>query len=204
VVEEREKARSPQPAVLPVYANVTPFSVTNQLGNVVTKESLKGKIWMANIIFTRCPGPCAQMTAQMAELQKAVPKEWPVQFVSLTTDPEFDQPKVMAKYADRFKADSSRWWFVTGTKRDMVDLAVKGLLLTTVDKPEGQRDIPEDLFIHSTISVLVDGQGRIRKTFQALPPDAEENEQKAAAYKQGVIVEMRDAIAQLLKEKPSK
>ncbi len=205
VVEQRNKpSQTGATQKLPIYGNVTTFSVTNHLGKVVTKESLKGKVWMGNIIFSRCPGPCAQMTAQMAELQKAVPKDWPVQFVSLTTDPEFDEPKILAKYAEKFKADSARWWFVTGTKRDMVDLAVKGLLLTTVDKPEGQRDIPEDLFIHSTISVLVDREGRIRKTFQVLPSDAEENEQKAAQYKQEIIQEMKSAIEQLINEKPSK
>lgn len=205
VVEQRGKSKA-VPAVpsFPIYGKVTPFSVTNQLGKVITLESLKGKVWLANIIFTRCPGPCAQMTAQMAELQKVVPPDWPVQFVSLTTDPEFDEPKVLAKYADRFKADGSRWWFVTGTKRDMVDLAVKGLMLTTVDKPEGQRDIPEDLFIHSTISVLVDKEGRVRKTFQVLPTEEEDNEQKAAQYKLDIIKEMRAALEQLIKEKPSK
>jgi len=205
VAEQRNKAKSSIALQnFPVYGKVTPFSVTNQLGKVITKESLKGKVWLGNIIFTRCPGPCAQMTAQMAELQKVVPKDWPVQFVSLTTDPEFDEPKVLAKYAERFKADSSRWWFVTATKRDMVDLAVKGLMLTTVDKPEGQRDIPEDLFIHSTISVLVDKEGQIRKTFQVLPPDSEDTEQKAAQYKQDIIKEMRAALEQLINEKPSK
>lgn len=205
VGEQRKKGQIAQTLQnLPIYTTVTPFSVTNHLGKVIGNENLKGKVWVANIIFTRCPGPCAQMTAQMAELQKAVPKDWPVQFVSLTTDPEFDEPKILSKYAEKFKADSARWWFVTGTKRDMVDLAVKGLLLTTIDKPAGQRDIPEDLFIHSTISVLVDKEDRVRKTFQVLPADAEVNEQRDAQYKKQVIQEMKVAIEQLINEKSSK
>jgi protein SCO1 len=188
----------------PVYADVVDFSVTNQFGQVITKESLKGKLWVANIIFTRCPGPCAHMTRQMVALQKAVPADWPVQFISLTTDPDFDNPKVLGKYADKFGADQQRWWFLTGTKRDMVDLAVKGLLLTTLDKPERDRELPEDLFIHSTISVLVDGQGRVRKTLETLPPDNEEGEELAVTYKQDSVKRMREAIEILLKEGTTK
>ncbi|HEY1171167.1 MAG TPA: SCO family protein [Verrucomicrobiae bacterium] len=203
IAEQRGKTKQTASS-FPNYGDVTPFSVTNQFGNVVTKESLKGKLWVANIIFTRCPGPCAEMTRQMAELQKVIPADWPVQFISLTTDPEFDSPPVMAKYADKFGADQKRWWFLTGTKKDMVTLAVGGLKLTTIEKPEGQRDIPEDLFIHSSISVLVDGQGRVRKTLEVLPPDSEEGEEQATVYKQESVKRMKETIEQLLKEGTTK
>lgn len=203
VAEQREKGR--QAAIkFPVYGEVGDFSVTNQLGRTVTKESLKGKLWVANIIFTRCPGPCAQMTRQMAELQKAVPANWPVQFVSLTTDPEFDNPQILNEYGKKFGADPSRWWFLTATKRDMVELAVQGLKLTTIEKPEGQRDIPEDLFIHSSISVLVDGQGRVRKTLEVLPPETEVTEDQVVTYKRESVLRMREAIEHLLMEGTTK
>lgn len=203
VAEQRERSRSAS-IKFPVYGEVTDFSVTNQLGQTVTKESLKGKLWVANIIFTRCPGPCAQMTRQMAELQKLVPADWPVQFISLTTDPEFDSPQILGEYGKKFGADPQRWWLLTGTKRDMVNLAVQGLKLTTIEKPEGQRDIPEDLFIHSSISVLVDGQGRVRKTLEVLPPDTEVGEEQVAAFKRESVQRMREAIEQLLKEGTTK
>ena len=199
VAEQRGKSKQTS-IELPIYGDVTSFSVTNQLGQLVTKESLKGKVWVANIIFTRCPGPCAQMTRQMAELQKAVAADLPVQFISLTTDPEFDNPQILAEYGKKFGADARRWWFLTGTKRDMINLAVQGLKLTTIEKPEGQRDIPEDLFIHSAISVLVDGQGRGRKTFEVLPPETEVSEEQVTAYKQEKVQQIRQAIEQLLKE----
>lgn len=203
VAEQSSKGR-PTPSGFPDYGEVAAFSVTNQHGNVVTRSSLAGKLWVANIIFTRCPGPCAQMTLQMAALQKAIPADWPVQFISLTTDPEFDNPKILSEYGKKFGADSNRWWFLTGTKKDMVDLAVQGLKLTTVEKPEGQRDLPEDLFIHSSISVLVDGQGRIRKTLAVLPPDTEVVEEQIATFKQESVKQMREAIEQLLKEGTTK
>lgn len=203
VVEQRGKSRATA-SRFPNYGAVPAFAVTNQFGEVVTKDTLKGKLWVANIIFTRCPGPCAQMTRQMAELQKVVPKDWPVEFVSLTTDPEYDSPSILAKYADKFGADPKRWLFLTSTKKDMVNLAVNGLKLTTIDKPEGDRALPEDLFIHSTISVLVDGNGNVRKTLETLPPDAEEGEELALTFKQESVKKMREAIEQLLKEGTTK
>jgi protein SCO1/2 len=203
VAEQSGKGR-PIPSGFHDYGEVTAFSVTNQHGNVVTRSSLAGKLWVANIIFTRCPGPCAQMTLQMAALQKAIPADWPAQFISLTTDPEFDSPQILGEYGKKFGADPSRWWFLTGTKKDMLDLAVQGLKLTTVEKPEGQRDLPEDLFIHSSISVLVDGQGRIRKTLAVLPPDTEVVEEQIATFKQESVKQMREAIEQLLKEGTTK
>ncbi|MGV3757897.1 MAG: SCO family protein [Verrucomicrobiota bacterium] len=203
VAEQSGKGR-PAPSGFPDYGEVAAFSVTNQHGNLVTRSSLAGKLWVANIIFTRCPGPCAQMTLQMAALQKAIPAEWPVQFISLTTDPEFDNPQILGEYGKKFGADPNRWWFLTGTKKDMVALAVQGLKLTTIEKPEGQRDLPEDLFIHSSISVLVDGHGRVRKTLEVLPPDSEEGEEAAATFKQESVKRMREAIEQLLKEGTTK
>ena len=203
VVEQRGKSRATSSG-FPNYGAVTDFAVTNHLGQVVTKASLKGKLWVANIIFTRCPGPCAEMTRQMAALQKAVPADWPVQFITLTTDPEFDNPQILARYADKFGGDPKRWWFLTGTKKDMVNLAVQGLKLTTIEKPEGQRDLPDDLFIHSSISVLVDGHGNVRKTLEVLPPDSEEGDAEIATFKQDSVKRMREAIEQLLKEGTTK
>lgn len=186
---------------LPVYGQVQPFSLTNQLEKVISLDSLKGKVWMANIIFSRCPGPCAQMSAEMSALQSAVPADWPVQFVSLTTDPGFDTPEVLEKYGERFKADDSRWWFLTGPKKDIAKVALNSLKLTTLDKEEKDREVPEDLFIHSTISVLIDKKGQLRGSFQVLSPDPDVTEEQAALYRKQSLEQMRKAIEQLLKEK---
>jgi protein SCO1 len=121
--------------------------------------------WLADIIFTRCPGPCARMTQRLRDLQAALPADPRVKLVSLTTDPAFDTPEVLAKYGQRFGADPARWWFLTGDKREIVKLAVEGLKLTTLDKEEAKRESPNDLFIHSTNLILVDQQGRLRASF---------------------------------------
>jgi protein SCO1 len=150
----------------PVYSVLRDFSLTNQNGVVVTLDDLKGKVWVGDIIFTRCPGPCRRMTRDMARLQDLWPKDAPVRFVSLTSDPEFDTPALLKRYADEHKAEGGRWYFLTGTKEAIVDLAVDGMKLTRIEKEERERESVNDLFIHSTIFVVVDKRGQVRATVE--------------------------------------
>ena len=142
---------------------IADFTLTNQANQPVTLADLRGKVWVADIIFTRCAGPCPRMTRQMASLQAALPKDSSARLVTLTTDPDFDAPEVLNKYAERFNADTNRWWFLTGDKREIATLATEGLKLTGFleTKPE-ERMNPADLFIHSTLFVVVDKQARLR------------------------------------------
>lgn len=158
------------PDDLPVISDLGDFSMTNQLGQTIRRADLLGQVWVADVIFTRCPGPCAEMTARMADLQASIPQKWPVKLVSLTTDPDHDTPEVLLQYANRFQADSKRWNFLHASKPDIIDLAVKNMKLVVLDKEEA-RESPDDLFIHSTTLALVDKHGRLRGTFESLPLD---------------------------------
>ncbi|HYG36753.1 MAG TPA: SCO family protein [Clostridia bacterium] len=151
---------------LPVYGQVADFTLTNQMGQIVSLADLRGSVWVADIIFTRCAGPCLKMTRQMKELQAALPANSQTKLVSLTTDPEFDTPSVLKAYADRFGVDPSRWHFLTGSKAQIAKLAVDSLKLTAIEKQPEQREDPADLFIHSTIFVLIDKQGRLRGVYE--------------------------------------
>ncbi len=166
-------SRSNQPAQevpsLPVYAQIADFNLTNQIGRAVSLADLKGRIWIADIVFTRCAGPCPTMTRQMAGLQAALPVA--VQYVTLTTDPEFDTPAVLKSYGEQFGADFGRWHFLTGSKREIGKLAIDGLKLTALDIPAEKRANDADLFVHSTIFVLVDKQARVRGTFESDEPE---------------------------------
>jgi len=151
---------------LPVIGAVADFTLTNQAGRQVTLADLRGKVWVADIIFTSCAGPCPRMTKQMQSLQGALPKESRVQLVSLTTDPGHDTPEVLQKYARHFDADPDRWSFLTGSKSQIAALAIDSLKLTAIEKKPEERTDDADLFIHSTIFVLVDKQARLRAAFE--------------------------------------
>ena len=151
---------------LPIISTIEPFTLTNQSSNLITLDDMRGKVWVADIIFTRCSGPCPQMTRRMELLQAALPKKSGTKLITLTTDPEYDSPEVLKKYGERFNADFSRWQFLTGTKKQLGALAIDGLKLSAEEiKPEQRKD-DSDLFVHSTYFVVVDKQGRMRGVFE--------------------------------------
>ena len=143
---------------------VPEFTLTNQHGQTLSLSNLLGQVWVADVIFTRCPMSCERMTQRMHALQKEVAPRWPVKFVSLTADPAFDSPSVLNAYAKRHGIDQSRWHFLTGLKRDVYELSVHGLKFAVLENTN--RVIPDDLFVHSTHFALVDKRGQIRGVFE--------------------------------------
>lgn len=166
VLSRVQPGRAQSQSALPVISQVADFTLTNQNGRTATLADLRGHVWVADIIFTRCAGPCPRMTKQMKSLQDALPPASRTKLVTLTTDPEFDSPEVLGKYAARFGADTNRWTFLTGTKTGIAALAVDSLKLTAVEKKPEERTDADDLFIHSTIFVVVDKQARLRMAFE--------------------------------------
>ncbi|MBM3846543.1 MAG: SCO family protein, partial [Verrucomicrobia bacterium] len=156
---------------LPVISQMRPFTLTNQHGKPVTLSTLKGKVWVAQIIFTRCPGPCLRMAQLMDQLQQSLVSNPDVVFVSLTTDPDYDTPEVLSAYSKRFSPAGDRWHFLTGTKQEIYKVAVEDMKLTSVETKPEDRTSPDELFVHSTISVVLDEQGRVRMSVEALEPE---------------------------------
>lgn len=151
---------------LPVIGPVADFTLTNQDGKISTLANFMNHVWVADIVFTRCAGPCPRMTGQMRSLQNLLPPDSAAKLVTLTTDPEFDSPAVLKKYGERFNADFSRWTFLTGTKNEIAALASGSLKLSAVPvKLEDQKDVA-DLFIHTTIFVVVDKHAQLRDSFE--------------------------------------
>ena len=158
--------RSRQLPQLPVLGSVAAFTLTNQDGQITTLADLTNHVWVADIVFTRCAGPCPRMTGQMELLQNFLPPASTAKLVTLTTDPENDSPAVLKKYGQRFDADFNRWTFLTGTKNEIAALASGSLKLSAQPvKPAERKDVA-DLFIHTTIFVIVDKHARLRGFFE--------------------------------------
>src|ERR1700761_2825231 len=58
---------------LPFYGTVADFTLTNQDGQATSLASLTNHVWVADIIFTRCAGPCPRMTGQLRSVQDLLP-----------------------------------------------------------------------------------------------------------------------------------
>jgi protein SCO1 len=141
------------------------FTLTAQDGNTVSTADFKGKIWVANFIFTRCAGPCPLMTSRMAEVNQAIGKKDPdVELVSITVDPEHDTPAVLKEYGEHVGASPERWKFLTGPRDQIEAVVMKGFLQTLGKEPSGTP-------IHSTRFVLVDRDGWMRGFLDGNDPE---------------------------------
>jgi len=169
--------RSSTGAISPLHDGATTlfpapeFSLIDQNFQTITDQTLRGSPWIAAFIFTNCAGPCPMMSAKMAQLQESVPEK-SVKLVSFTVDPERDTPEVLKKYAENFKADESRWHFLTGEKQAIFNVAA-GM------KVAAQPGTSENEIIHSTRFMLVDQNGNVRGIYSM--DDADEMNQLAAS-----------------------
>jgi protein SCO1/2 len=148
------------------YGTVPIFQLTNQDGQPFGSTQLLGKIWIADFIFTTCPGPCPMISTRMSELQKPLEKT-DVHLVSFTVDPAKDTPEVLRGYAEKLRAQAGRWNFLTGPQSVIYELSRDGFKLAVSDGRE-ETGIP----VHSTRMVLVDRHGDIRGYYDATEPDA--------------------------------
>ena len=137
---------------LEVLGDIPQFELVAQDGQAFHSQVLAGKIWVADFIYTTCPGPCPRMTSQMREVQDAVSKIPDVRLVSFTVDPANDTPPVLTEYANTHGALPAMWYFLTGPVATLQMLDRDAFKLGNLDAT----------MQHSTRFVLVDGQGHIR------------------------------------------
>ena len=155
------------PSGVRVMSQLPPFALTNESGEPFGTSALRGKVWVADFIFTRCESICPMMTAQMKNLQTELsgdPAWEDLRLVSFSVDPEYDTPEVLAEYAADHGADESHWRFLTGTRAAIRDLSRRGFKLPVDDNP-GDAAMP---IVHSQQFVLVDRAGRIRGYYDSL------------------------------------
>lgn len=149
--------------VIPTYGQVPAFVLQDQSGQPISRDTLLGKLWIADFIFTRCAGQCPMMSAQMARLAAALRPYRSVKLVSFTVDPAWDTPQVLANYAKAYGASPDQWRFVTGGKEELFHLSHDGFRLSVADG-EGTAEEP---ITHSVRLVLVDSEGNIRGYYDA-------------------------------------
>jgi cytochrome oxidase Cu insertion factor (SCO1/SenC/PrrC family) len=160
------------------YGTVPAFTLTERSGRRVTRDDLRGLVWVADFIYTECTESCPTQSLQFARLQQEFVGAADLRLVSVTVDPRHDTPEVLRRYAERYGA-GHRWWFLTGDTHEIYCLAQKGFRLSVVDPANStppacgraSRFGPsaawashgsQGLVMHSARFVLVDREGRIR------------------------------------------
>jgi protein SCO1 len=148
------------PGTLTQYGTVPDFSFTERSGSAVSLADLRGKIWIADFIYTNCTDTCPLQTAMMAKLQEQFTTNPAIQLVSFTVDPERDTTQALARYADKYRADAKRWYFLTGSRERMIRLVQDGFHLAVASI--ANTSDPTEMIPHSPRFVLVDKEAHIR------------------------------------------
>ena len=147
---------------LPSYGEVPNLQFTAQNGQPLSTGDLRGKIWVADFVFTHCPGVCRRMTSQMRQIQEATARMPQVRLVSFTVDPARDTPEVLTAYAMLHHASPERWFFLTGPQARLNQLCREVFKIGNVD----------DTLQHSTRFTLVDPRGQIRGYYDTAVPES--------------------------------
>ena len=143
---------------LPEIGNIPQFEFTNSDGNTVTLDNLKGKVWVADFIFTTCTMACPMMTGNMNIVHKKFKKNDNVRLVSISVYPEYDTPEVLKNYASQYDADTEKWLFLTGKEDAVKDVIRDGFKIGDY----------EDIIFHSEKFALVDKKGIIRAYYNGM------------------------------------
>ena len=139
------------------------FTATNQDGEQVSLDDLKGKPWLAMFVFTNCTSICSPMTYNMTEVQEKLIEQGVEDYniVAFSVDPERDSPQVLQDYFSFYEApDSSKWQFLTGYDQTFIEQFALKSFKTVVKMPKDS-----DQVIHANTFYLVDEQGIAVKNY---------------------------------------
>ena len=140
---------------LSIISEVPSFELDNFDGIPFTEKKLDNKITVASFIFTQCEGACPIMSTNMGLLQKRFLDSDILQFVSITTDPDYDSSNILKEFSDKYSTKNN-WFFLRGDINDVVKLSEDGFFLSASLLPVG----------HSTRLILIDKDRNIRKYYE--------------------------------------
>lgn len=146
---------TPEPnRAVPLGERIPDFTLTDQTGKKVRLSDMRGETVGVTFIYTRCPiaTACPMTTAKFSKLDAMLHKEPVGKLFVITVEPEHDTPRVLAEYARKAGADPSRWKFLTGTPREVADVASRFGVLYYPER--GQ-------VIHTQAVAVVDPRGRL-------------------------------------------
>ena len=145
------------------WHHVSNLHFTNQLGQQVSFDDLKGKIIVLDFFFTRCPTICPQLTRAMKKLQNSFPNnDSIVQFVSISIDPIHDSVPQLRKWAEKFQVNPDSWWLLTGNKDSIYNFAFHEIKASVADVNI------DTAFIHTENFFLLDKDRVVRGWFNGL------------------------------------
>ena len=142
------------------------FTFINQNGDSVTQHHVDGKIYVADFIFTACPGICPKMAGNMSILQTAFRDDSEIVLLSHSVTPESDSVATLRAYADLQGAIDGKWHLLTGNRKAIYKIARTAYF---ADEDLGFQKNEND-FLHTENFILVDHQRHIRGVYNGVMP----------------------------------
>ncbi len=148
------------------FHQIAPFSFINQNGEAVDENTFSGKIYVADFIFTSCPGICPKMMKNMAKLQQAFENDDDVLLLSHSVTPEIDSVSVLKRYAEKNGVEENKWHLVTGERSEIYNIARQSYF---ADEDLGMQKSVND-FLHTENFLLIDTNRHIRGIYNGVMP----------------------------------
>jgi len=145
------------------------FSFLNQNRQRITEKNVDQKVYIVEYFFTTCGTICPMMNQQMQRVQQAYKGNKDLKLLSFTVNPEIDDVEQMKRYSVMHHADDEQWWFLTGEKTKLYELARKSFFVLKPAEAQNLGDAGGD-FIHTNNFVLIDKKQRIRGYYDGTNP----------------------------------
>jgi len=166
---------SRRPPALPQLGELPQFSLTDQRGHSFGRDDLRGRVWVADFVFTSCADACPRLTRQMRSLQDRLDPHGRIGLLSISVDPERDTPDRLRQYGETYGAREDLWRFLTGSPTEVERTVVKGFKIAMAKVPAAPaaRQSEDELraeaidILHGDRLVLVDSAARIRGYYVA-------------------------------------
>ena len=153
--------------VLPRITLAPGFALTDQNGNQISNEDLRGQIVLYNFTYTNCE-ECAQTDEVMAQVQNRLDEvavaDIPIKLVTISVDPEHDTPEVLTEYAQSLSANPDQWVFATGSPAMLKSVIGGGFSLFYQQQEDGA-------FALDPGFMLIDGNGIMRAEYRTAVPE---------------------------------
>lgn len=148
------------------FHTIPDFALLNQNGDTITQKDYEGKIYVADFFYTTCPSFCPKLTNSLERVQKATLHDDEIMLASFTVTPEIDTVEQLKRYAEENGVITGKWNLLTGSKKEIYNLARKGYCVVKTTGDGGKYDM-----IHTENLVLIDKEKRIRGFYDGTNPE---------------------------------
>ncbi len=140
-----------------IYHQIPDFSFTNQYGEAYNQDSIRGKIYVSDFFFTKCPTICPKMAQQLLRIHDKFRDHADFRILSHSIDPKYDTTAALLKYADKLGVGQSRTWQFLSLPKDKINETARQYLAAAQEDSTAAGG-----FTHTGHFLLVDGERHIR------------------------------------------